>query len=204
MQFVLLFYYIKPFFYLCRPFFSNMMNNLKEYNIQFVGLKLGNHEFEYKIGKEFFKNFNDDVSLIGNSNVDVKLLLEKSNTMLVLYFSINGKIEVECDLCLDPIDVEINNDFRQIVKFSDDELESYDDEITLLPSSEHELNVGRYIYEFIHLCIPAKKTHASGKCNADVKNIVDEYLMVEEPESQSEQENIDPRWAALKELKNKN
>ena len=34
-----------------------MAENLKKYDISFVGLKEGIHEYSYKIGKEFFTNF---------------------------------------------------------------------------------------------------------------------------------------------------
>lgn len=181
-----------------------MMEDLDEYNIKFVGLKVGKHEFEYKIGKKFFTKNNDDTSLIGDGDVKVKLLMEKSSIMLVLTFSLEGTIKVDCDICLDPLDIDIENEFRQIVKFSDDEFESFDDEITILPSSVYELDVSRYIYEFIHLCIPAKKAHSKGECNADIKDIMDEYLLKEEVDDSEIEGEIDPRWAALKELKNKN
>ena len=50
-----------------------MKKTLKEFIIQFVGIKLGEHYFEYKIDKKFFeyfeyKEFND-----ANVNIDVVL-----------------------------------------------------------------------------------------------------------------------------------
>ena len=52
-------------------------------------------------------------------------------------------------------------------------------------------------------------THEEGGCNDKIKDIVSQYLLTEEPnmdsESKSEENDIvDPRWAVLKELKNKN
>lgn len=186
-----------------------MTDNLEKYDILFVGLKEGIHEFNYKIGKEFFTNFTNADSVIEDGSVDVELQLEKSSTMLVLMFSINGILNVECDVCLDPLALNISNDFRQICKFSDEGFTSSDDEITAIPTSDYEINVARFIYEFIHLCVPAKMTHEEGDCNDKIKDIVSQYLLTEEPnmdsESKSEENDIvDPRWAALKELKNKN
>ena len=69
------------------------------------------------------------------------------------------------------------------------------------------INVAPFIYEFIHLCVPAKMTHEEGKCNDKIKDIVSQYLLTEKPELESKSEEndaVDPRWAALKELKNKN
>jgi len=186
-----------------------MKGNLKRYDISFVGLKEGIHEYNYKIGKEFFTNFINADSILEDGNVDVELQLEKSSAMLVLMFSIKGILNVECDVCLDPLALNISNDFRQICKLSDEEFTSSDDEITAIPLADYEINVARFIYEFIHLCVPAKMTHEEGGCNDKVKDIVSQYLLTEEPNMDSEsksEENVivDPRWAALKELKDKN
>jgi len=186
-----------------------MTDNLKKYDISFVGLKEGIHEYKYKIGKEFFTNFTNTDSVLEDGDVDVEMQLEKSSTMLVLTFSITGSINVECDICLDPLSLDISNSFMQICKFSDEEITNSNDEITTIPPSDHEINVARFIYEFIHLCIPAKMTHEEGECNENVKEIVDQYLLTEEPNYNSESESeensdVDPRWAALQELKNKN
>lgn len=184
-----------------------MKENLKKYDISFVGLKEGIHGYSYKIGKEFFKNFINSDSVFEDGNVDVELQLEKSSTMLVLMFSINGTLNVECDVCVDPLVLNISNEFRQICKFSDEAFIGSDDEVTAIPLSDYEINVSRFIYEFIHLCIPAKMTHEDGGCNDKVKDIVSQYLLTEKPELEpqsKENEDVDPRWAALKELKNKN
>ena len=37
------------------------MKDLKNFDISFIGLKDGNHIFEYKIEKEFFDFFNYDI-----------------------------------------------------------------------------------------------------------------------------------------------
>ena len=186
-----------------------MTDNLKKYDISFVGLKEGIHGYNYKIGKEFFTNFINADSVLEDGNVDVELQLEKSSTMLVLLFSIKGILNVECDVCLDPLALNISNDFRQICKFSDEGFTSSDDEITAIPTSDYEINVARFIYEFIHLCIPAKMTHEEGDCNDEIKDIVSQYLLTEETNIDSESiseenDNFDPRWAVLKALKNKN
>ena len=184
-----------------------MAENLKKYDISFVGLKEGIHEFSYKIGKEFFKNFTNADSVFEDGNVDVELQLEKSSTMLVLMFSIKGVLNVECDVCLDPLALDICNEFRQICKFSDKGFTGSDDEVIAIPLSDYEINVARFIYEFIHLCVPAKMTHEDGGCNDKIKDIVNQYLLTDKPEIESKSEEsdaVDPRWAALKELKNKN
>ena len=53
----------------------------KEYVIPFIGLKTGNHVFEYDLTDAFFEGIED--SIIHRGNVHVKLELEKKETMLV-------------------------------------------------------------------------------------------------------------------------
>ena len=122
-------------------------------------------------------------------------------------FSIKGVLNVECDVCLDPLALDICNEYRQICKFSDKGFTGSDDEVIAIPLSDYEINVARFIYEFIHLCVPAKMTHEEGECNDKIKDIVSQYLLTEKAELEpqiKENEDVDPRWAALKELKNKN
>ena len=72
------------------------MNNLKEYLIPFVGLKIGKHQFDYQIDNTFFKNFDydefNDVSFI------VDIVLEKKSTMLELDSKHKGTVTVPCDV----------------------------------------------------------------------------------------------------------
>lgn len=174
------------------------MENLREYTIKFIGLRDGLHNFEYKIGKEFFDAY--DFSEIIDGEVSVVMTMDKSSTMLVFNFTISGVINVECDLCLDPLDTSIEGEFRQIVKLSDESEDSMDEEILFLPTSEFEINVAPFISEFIHLCIPNKKVHQEGECNNDVQVVLNQYLLTEEGENDVAEE-MDPRWAALKALK---
>ena len=178
--------------------FLEVMEKLQEYEIKFVSLKAGNHSFNYKIGKEFFEAF--EHSEIEESEIIVDLDFEKATTMLVLNFSISGNMSGECAVCLDKINVPLNGEFRQIFKFSDELTESDDEEIAFISTSEISLNVAPYIYEFIHLSLPTRIVHPEGECNDEVQNVLDQYILVEEDDSEASEE-IDPRWEALKKLK---
>ncbi len=177
------------------------MSNLNEYEIQFVGLKLGVHNFEYKIGKTFFGSF--DGSEIESGDITVKLSLDRSDTMLVLDFNIEGYIDTLCDLCSDEIEIPVEGEYKQWVKFSEEATAENSEEVTILDAGEFKLNVAHYIFEFINLSVPVKHEHQKGECNDEVKNILNQYLLVEADESEDTEE-IDPRWEALKSLKNKN
>ena len=74
------------------------MSLRREYEIAFVGLKPGIHEFNYQVNDLFFEDFQEQD--FKNCNAQVKLLLEKSSSsFLILRFEIGGSLDVICDRC---------------------------------------------------------------------------------------------------------
>jgi uncharacterized protein len=178
-----------------------------EYKIPFTGLKLGNHEFSFEINKTFFESF--EYSDIIEANCQVLMNMEKQSTMLVLTFFVSGSVVLACDRCSDAMDVEIEGEYGVIAKYSDEGLPDTD-EIVYLPSSEYQVDIKAFIYEFIQLSLPSKKVHDDGDCNEEMLNALDKYLVTELPEDpdadliddadDNEEQDVDPRWDALKNL----
>jgi len=81
---------------------------------------------------------------------------------------------------------------------TDQEEESEDDDIIVLPESAWLLNTAQYIYEFAMLAIPLRKVHELDACDPLVIEKLTEIQLEEEP--QVEEDDIDPRWSALKNL----
>lgn len=181
------------------------MKELAEYIIPFSGMKIGNYNFDYKISDKFFGAF--EYSEIKKGDLIVELLIEKSETMMVAHFDIKGEIVSECAICLGELNVSIDKKYRQIFKFSDEEDLKLDDEITFVSSTEFEVSVAPFIVEFINLSKPNKTTHKEGQCDESLVAVLDEYLLVEESNIEEidveDEEVTDPRWNALKKLKNK-
>lgn len=175
------------------------MKLLKEFTIQFIGLKLGKHEFEYQIGPEFFKHFEYDD--FNDANIKVKVLLEKKTTLMELHFEISGTVNVYCDVTNEPYDQPVQNEFDLVVKFGDE----YNDEeidLLILPHGEYEVNIQQYIYELIVLSVPSKRIHPGvedGTLKSDILDKLDE-LSPKEKEITKDQEDTDPRWNTLKKL----
>lgn len=175
------------------------MKPLKEYDIQFVGLKLGKHHFEYQIDKKFFEHF--EYEDFNDVDVKVNLLFEKKATLLELDFEVSGAVNVNCDTCNEPYDQSIEDDFNLVVNFGDE----YNDEnenILIIPHGEYEINVAQYIYELIILAMPIKRIHP-GIEDGSLKSEILEKLKALSPknlEEKEESEEIDPRWNTLKKL----
>ena len=75
-----------------------MMKPLKAFIIQFAGIKLGEHCFEYEIDKKFFDFF--EYEDFNDIDVSVNVVLNKKTTFLEFYFKAKGTINVNCDLTL--------------------------------------------------------------------------------------------------------
>ncbi|MDD5507476.1 MAG: DUF177 domain-containing protein [Bacteroidales bacterium] len=170
------------------------MSYIDPFVIPFSGLKPGKHEYEFFIDDEFFRHF--EYSQIKAGNLKVDLELEKQESMLVLHFVISGTVHVMCDRCLDYYDQPVGGTERLIVKFGETCYEETD-EIVVIPSTEHLLDVSHYIYEYIHLLLPYKCVHPNdeegiSQCNPEVTGRL--------PDGRGENESVDPRWDALKKL----
>ncbi len=170
-----------------------------KYNIEFKGLKEGLHDYEFKVNKKFFEQYNE--SLVENGEVTVKVKLEKRSAFLKLLFSISGWLELTCDRCLEEYQQDIELGTELFVKFGEEtEFDEGDNVIWVLPE-EHAINLTQVIYEYIILSIPLRHVHPNeageNSCN---REMLERLNMITHAED-AEEEEIDPRWAALKNLK---
>ena len=175
------------------------MKELRKYDIQFHGLGLGVHDFEYKIDKTFFDLFQfteaEDYSL------SVKLNLEKRTTFVGLDFLIEGTMEFPCDLCIELFDLPFRLEKRQLIKFGQEEY-NQTEEIDIIPLNSNYINVAKYIYEFVILAMPTKRIHGKGLCNEEMLKKIQTYKLSQSKESNSQEESdTDPRWDNLKKLR---
>ena len=175
------------------------MNNLKEYLIPFVGLKIGKHQFDYQIDNTFFKNFDyDEYNAV---SVKVDIVLEKKSTMLELDFKHKGTVNVPCDVSGEEFDLPIKGKLKLLVKFGD-AFNDENEELLILPHGEFQVNVSQYIYELIILSVPLRRVHPGVK-DGSLSDVIEklESLSPKENKKEEQQNNdIDPRWENLKKL----
>ncbi|RZK39409.1 MAG: DUF177 domain-containing protein [Pedobacter sp.] len=175
------------------------MKALKQFSIPFTGLKLGKHQFEFEIDKSFFDEF--EYSLIKDGALKATVDLDKQETMLILQFHIKGTIQLNCDTCLGEFSQPIEINERQIVKFAEDELESDDLEIIVLNRKEVEIDVSELFYEFITVSAPYINKCEQGGKDCDQEMMATLSKLSTGSIEKEEEQNDDPRWAALKKLK---
>ena len=135
------------------------MSHRREYEIAFVGLKPGNHLFEYQIKDEFFLPYG--AQDFKNCVATVKLNLEKNNGFMLLQFDVDGQLESSCDRCGDDLPVQLWDEFKLIVKLVDEpdilNEQEEDPDVIYISRSESHLHVSDWIFEFINLSIPLQK-----------------------------------------------
>jgi len=159
-------------------------------------LKDGKHIFSFKLEKEFFELF--EVEEINNVELVSEIQLVKKNSYLEVEFTIEGYIEVICDVCLDFYAQRIESFGKMYIRFGE-ESEELSDELIVIPSTQTELNVSQYLYDFSMLGIPFKKQHPTGK---DGKSGCDQEMIkiLKKMEVKEDTTQTDPRWNNLKNL----
>lgn len=177
------------------------MKEMKEFTIQFVGLKLGEHLFNYSIRKSFFEYFKYEDFNDVDINLDV--LLVKKNTMLEFTLDFNGFVNLNCDTTNEPYNQNISGMFHFIVNFGD-EFNNENEELVIIPHGSYEINIQQYIYESIVLAIPTRREHPGiedGSLKSDILTKLEELsLSIEESNSSEKDKDTDPRWDELKKL----
>jgi uncharacterized metal-binding protein YceD (DUF177 family) len=175
------------------------MKPLKAFDIQFVGLKLGKHNYKFEIDYKFFEYFEYDD--FNNVNVIVDINLVKKSTFLELNFQANGLVNVNCDLTNENYDEKLCACFDLVVNFGN-EYNDENDEILILPHGEYEINVAHYIYELIALSLPLKRVHPGvedGTLGSDILKKLED-LSPKCIDNNTPAEDTDPRWEKLKKL----
>ena len=136
------------------------MSRRREFEIAFVGLKPGVHEYNYSIDDRFFEAFQQQD--FRNCNAQVKLFLEKKSGFMLLRFEIGGKLEVTCDRCNNNLPLDLWDEFAITVKMVEDPEvmngQEDDPDVYYISRGESHIDVASWIYEFINLSIPMQKT----------------------------------------------
>ena len=174
----------------------------KEYSIEFKGLAEGLHLYDFQITNTFFKNFEN--STVEKGEIQVLVKLEKRSTFLKLHLKLKGWVELNCDRCLEDYRQKVKHKTELYVKFGDEQTDKGDNVIWILPE-EHKINLAQVIYAYISLSIPLRHVHpkdSDGKrsCNREMIEKLNSFKSIEK---QDDAEH-DPRWDALKKLKNIN
>ncbi len=135
------------------------MGNRREYDIAFVGLKPGIHEFNYQVDDKFFANFKE--TDFNNCNASIKLFLEKNTSFMLLKFEIGGSANVICDRCGNILPIDLWDEFKLLIKQVENPEEmnqnEEDPDVFYISRTESHIHLADWIYEFVLLSIPNQR-----------------------------------------------
>ena len=168
-------------------------------------LPFGTHTIECHLDETFF-NLDEQVEV---RRADVEVTLEvtrKSENTYRLEVSCHGTVTTGCDRCLDDLDLPVDVDYRLNVEQMGTELDDSNDELLIVPSDWRELDTAPLVRDTVLLAIPMTHCHENEEdCNPDMLNVLDSHLAEAVPDDvdqqMSENTGTDPRWEALRKLK---
>ena len=131
------------------------------------GLTAGENMFSWQAGKEFFESFENTEILDAHLDADVRV--EKSGRYIGVDCDVRGEVTVECDRCLDELDMPIDVEIKLSVKYGSEEpseeSQTGEREVIFVPDTDAELDMSQIIYDYVCLSLPMQRTHAPGGCN---------------------------------------
>lgn len=194
-------FYTKKFVYL-QPQNRDMSTKEKrdEFKIRIAGVEIGKYSYSMVCDKEFFEM--SEISELQDGLLNLQVEMDKSEKMLDLKFHFAGEVVALCDRCLDPVTLKMDFSEQLIVNLVPAVEEDFenDENIWMVDENIYELDLFHFIYETIRLALPHKIVHpddenGNSTCNPEV-------LKRLETMSHSEKhQEMDERWAALKNLK---
>jgi len=180
------------------------MSRRREFEIAFVGLKPGVHEYSYVIDDRFFEAYQQQD--FRNCLAKVKLALDKKSSFMLLRFEIGGCLEVTCDRCNSRLPFDLWDEFSITVKMVEEpELmngQEDDPDVYYISRGESHLDVANWIYEFINLSIPMQKACSFEDMNGPHCNpAAMDMLRKLESEEDNKEVKENPIWKGLEKFK---
>jgi uncharacterized metal-binding protein YceD (DUF177 family) len=127
---------------------------------------------------------------IETGQVDVALRVKRTSEAFELDFQFEGSVNVECDRCLEIMSQPIQGECSLKVRLGEED--SDDGELITVAENSGVLDLSWHLYEMLALEIPMRHVHPEGECNVHV---------IGKLNAADKEKPIDPRWAALEQLK---
>ena len=168
--------------------------------IEMENLEGGKGDFAHVYNPEELNPVDERVKLTAPATVNGKIRLAGNEVFVNGH--VDTRAQVECDRCLKPIELPVNADF-ELEYITDSEYESSgvaeltEAEMSVSVFDGEALDVDEIVKEQILLAVPTRML-----CREDCKGICPQCGVDRNTgECNCVTEDIDPRWAALKNLK---
>lgn len=125
-------------------------------NIKLDELKVGNYEYDFELSDEWLKTVEKTELLSIKAQVHAALTLREDDYRLDV--QVKGQVQLVCDRCLDPMDVDVD--------VEEDDVETED---------AKQLNLAWIAYELIVTDLPMIHVHEEGQCNPEMEKLLKTY-----------------------------
>lgn len=171
----------------------------KNYTINVAKLDPIDYQFDMAGISVFFEN--NAIEQVFGGDFKANLVVNKSETMIVVDLHLEGILQLECDRSLESFDFPFDSNDKIIYKFGEGSNENED--IRWVSKGLETLDMEQDIYELILLSVPMKKLHPrfveEGFDSESEGKVV--YSTIKAEDELEQEKEIDPRWAGLNKLK---
>lgn len=163
------------------------MEKLDSYKVNLKGMPSDTVSYQWRVDDDFFSAVQGPE--LQHGTLDVALRVKRTSGAYELVFQLDGTVKVQCDRCLELMDLPIQAQRELRVRLGDEF--SDDGELVTIPYEDGTFNVAWNLYEMIALEIPIRHVHSDGPCAREDDE--------DEMEDDS-QKPTDSRWDELKKL----
>ncbi|MBP5709924.1 MAG: DUF177 domain-containing protein [Bacteroidales bacterium] len=170
-----------------------------EFLLRIGGLPNGTHYSSIICDKTFFDIAQMEELHDGYLDLQIKTEIQDKNVQVD--FNFKGYVVAACDRCLD--DVKVPMDFSEslVVKMVENPAafdNQQDDNLWIINENDPTIDIFHFVYESILLALPMKIVHpddenGNSTCNPEILKKLNELT--------AKEDDTDPRWDALKDLK---
>lgn len=128
---------------------------------------------EYSITDDMLTSVEN--TLVKGGQLTASVTAQQAPEGLRLTIHTAGKAVVECDRCLDDMEVDIDTTNSLSVQTAD-RFEDADD-IIYVEKSQKELDLWPMVYDFIVLALPVTHVHPEGQCNKEMAEKLSQYIV---------------------------
>ena len=172
------------------------MCNLEQFKVDLKALTEEVTPLEWELDDQFFEQLED--AQLQQGSVHVSGSIRKAVGFFELELQSVGTVRVPCDRCLEMMDQPVEADLRLIVKMGSEYTD--DDDVITVDEAHPVLDTAWLIYESIALAVPIRHVHQPGDCNVAMSEKLEQLSAARSSDADA-QDNIDPRWAKLINLK---
>ncbi len=177
------------------------MSLLRAYTVEFAGLELGQHQFDYQLDDRFFQAVSTE--WLQSGQVRAEVMLTKQENLLTFHFQLEGTVRLTCDRSLEEFDQPIYAERQLRVKFGE-EFKELDEDILVLPIGSHQLDLAQHLYDYVSLSVPMRRVHPKYDDENEDQAGWSFTTSTEAPGKDDGTPPVDERWEALKKLTSDN